>query len=51
MEHSYSRDWKPNDSIGNTRTRTLMVHRPPQCPSCHTHSHDDVSINTFLQKT
>ncbi|XP_313778.6 KAT8 regulatory NSL complex subunit 3 [Anopheles gambiae] len=22
-------------------TRTLMIHRPPQCPSCHTHSHDE----------
>ncbi|XP_065092627.1 KAT8 regulatory NSL complex subunit 3-like isoform X2 [Ochlerotatus camptorhynchus] len=42
MEHSYSRDFRPPMETGQTlATRALMVHRPPQCPSCHTHSHDE----------
>lgn len=42
MEHSYSRDFRPPMDTGLTNsTRALMVHRPPQCPSCHTHSHDE----------
>lgn len=41
MEHSYSRDVRPMESSQTATTRTLMVHRPPQCPSCHTHPHDE----------
>ncbi|XP_055636632.1 KAT8 regulatory NSL complex subunit 3 [Toxorhynchites rutilus septentrionalis] len=41
MEHSYSRDFRPMDNSQVASTRTLMVHRPPPCPSCHTHSHDE----------
>lgn len=41
MEHSYSRDHRPMENSQTASTRTLMVHRPPQCPSCHTHSHDE----------
>ncbi|XP_055545674.1 KAT8 regulatory NSL complex subunit 3 [Wyeomyia smithii] len=41
MEHSYSRDVRPMENSQTATTRTLMVHRPPQCPSCHTHSHDE----------
>ncbi|XP_055611932.1 KAT8 regulatory NSL complex subunit 3-like [Uranotaenia lowii] len=37
MEHSYSRDFRPMENSQTATTRTLMVHRPPQCPSCHTH--------------
>lgn len=44
MEHSYSRDFRPMENSQTSTTRTLMVHRPPQCPSCHTHTsgaHDE----------
>lgn len=41
MEHSYSRDWRPLEGAHIMTTRTIMVHRPPQCPSCHTHTHDE----------
>lgn len=41
MEHSYSRDFRPMENSQTAATRTLMVHRPPQCPSCHTHPHDE----------
>lgn len=41
MEHSYSRDFRPMESSQTASTRTLMVHRPPQCPSCHIHTHDE----------
>ncbi|EAT39395.1 AAEL008806-PA [Aedes aegypti] len=43
MEHSYSRDFlrPPMENSQTATTRALMVHRPPQCPSCHTHSHDE----------
>lgn len=30
MEHSYTRDYQPTDT-----TRTILIERPPQCPSCH----------------
>lgn len=42
MEHSYSRDFRPPMENSQTAsTRALMVHRPPQCPACHTHGHDE----------
>uniref|UniRef100_A0A182Y8T9 KANL3/Tex30 alpha/beta hydrolase-like domain-containing protein n=1 Tax=Anopheles stephensi TaxID=30069 RepID=A0A182Y8T9_ANOST len=41
MEHSYTRDFRLLESSQTAMTRTLMIHRPPQCPSCHTHSHDE----------
>lgn len=41
MEHSYSRDWRPHEGAHIMTTRTIMVHRPPQCPSCHIHTHDE----------
>lgn len=41
MEHSYSRDFRPMENSQTATTRTLMVHRPPQCPSCHTHGTDE----------
>lgn len=41
MEHSYSRDMRPSDGSLTLSTRTIMVHRPPQCPSCHIHTHDE----------
>lgn len=48
MEHSYSRDWRSSDDHTNISTRSIMVHRPPQCPSCHIHSHDEgVEIEDF----
>lgn len=33
MEHSYSRDKRPTDNT--MATRTILVHKPPPCPSCH----------------
>uniref|UniRef100_A0A336MPE2 CSON004754 protein n=1 Tax=Culicoides sonorensis TaxID=179676 RepID=A0A336MPE2_CULSO len=51
MEHSYSRDTKPNEVAGSHKTRNLMVHRPPQCPSCHTHSHDDIDLEDANHST
>lgn len=49
MEHSYSRDWKtgPDEENSTLPTRTLMIHRPPQCPSCHIHPSDEASIVCF----
>lgn len=41
MEHSYSRDSRPIEGANGLTTRTLMVHRPPQCPSCHSHPIDE----------
>ncbi|XP_055389726.1 mucin-5AC isoform X1 [Condylostylus longicornis] len=41
MEHSYSRDCRPIDGANGLKTRNLMIHRPPQCPSCHLHPNDE----------
>lgn len=36
MEHSYTRDWKPIlNGDGVMPTRTILVERPPLCPSCN----------------
>lgn len=42
MEHSYTRDYNPNgkkpdgkDDDEIMATRTILVERPPLCPSCH----------------
>lgn len=35
MEHSYTRDWKPTANSEIMATRTILVERPPLCPSCH----------------
>ncbi|XP_031633071.1 KAT8 regulatory NSL complex subunit 3-like isoform X2 [Contarinia nasturtii] len=41
MEHSYTRDYKPstndddNERYAITAPRTILVERPPLCPSCH----------------
>lgn len=35
MEHSYTRDWKPTVNSDVMATRTILVERPPLCPSCH----------------
>uniref|UniRef100_A0A6B2EA73 Putative kat8 regulatory nsl complex subunit 3 isoform x4 n=1 Tax=Phlebotomus kandelakii TaxID=1109342 RepID=A0A6B2EA73_9DIPT len=41
MEHSYSRDWRPAENSKVMSTRTIMVNRAPQCPSCHSHTNDE----------
>lgn len=41
MEHSYTRDWQPNENIEVMATRTILIDRPPQCPSCHLTPNDD----------
>ncbi|KAJ6645474.1 KAT8 regulatory NSL complex subunit 3 [Pseudolycoriella hygida] len=44
MEHSYSRDWRPMEGAQVMTTKTIMVHKPPQCPSCHTHD-DGIDVS------
>uniref|UniRef100_A0A1L8DJT7 Putative kat8 regulatory nsl complex subunit 3 isoform x2 n=1 Tax=Nyssomyia neivai TaxID=330878 RepID=A0A1L8DJT7_9DIPT len=48
MEHSYSRDWRPAENSKVMSTRTIMVNRAPQCPSCHVHANDEVNSSTPL---
>lgn len=44
MEHSYSRDTRPNDKT--MATRTVLVHKPPPCPSCHSSAQEmDIDID------
>jgi regulatory NSL complex subunit 3 len=46
MEHSYSRDnSRPEGNPQMGGTRTIMVHRPPQCPSCHIHTEEGIDID------
>jgi regulatory NSL complex subunit 3 len=45
MEHSYSRDNRPEGTPQMGGTRTIMVHRPPQCPSCHIHTDEGIDID------
>lgn len=47
MEHSYSRDWRPMEGAQVMTTRTIMVHRPPQCPSCHVPASDEI-VNIII---
>lgn len=35
MEHSYTRDYKQSTNSTIMATRTILVQRPPLCPSCH----------------
>lgn len=44
MEHSYSRDWRPSEGGKALSTRTVMIHKAPQCPSCHLHSMDEIDL-------
>ncbi|ETN60808.1 testis development protein prtd [Anopheles darlingi] len=44
MEHSYMRDVRQLESSQTAKTRTLMVHRPPQCPSCHSHADERIDL-------
>ncbi|XP_073844658.1 reduction in Cnn dots 1 isoform X2 [Musca autumnalis] len=55
MEHSYIRD---NSSVkvlnveitnGLQPARTILVRRPPQCPSCHSHPLDEQDLNECNQ--
>lgn len=39
MEHSYSRDRRPTDKT--MATRTILVHKPPPCPSCHSSTQEN----------
>lgn len=41
MEHSYTRDFQPNENIEVMATRTILIDRPPQCPSCHQSPNED----------
>lgn len=43
MEHSYSRDTRPNEKT--MATRTILVHKPPPCPSCHTTPAEQMDID------
>lgn len=44
MEHSYSRDTRPTDKK-TMNTRTILVHRPPPCPSCHSSTAQEQEID------
>lgn len=47
MEHSYTRDRKPTSNSGMMPTRTILVERPPLCPSCHqTPPNHDEKVDT-----
>lgn len=41
MEHSYSKDIQPEANVEVMSTRSILIPRPPQCPSCHQHSAGD----------
>ncbi|XP_037941362.1 KAT8 regulatory NSL complex subunit 3, partial [Teleopsis dalmanni] len=52
MEHSYTRDAArtiPELTTGLSAARTILVRRPPQCPSCHTHPLDEHDFNDGSQ--
>lgn len=53
MEHSYIRD-NTVKSLGDVTNglqpaRTILVRRPPQCPSCHSHPLDEQELNECNQ--
>lgn len=49
MEHSYTRDSKPKEvQVESLATRTIMVERPPPCPSCHLESHGDDKLDASV---
>ncbi|XP_068146019.1 KAT8 regulatory NSL complex subunit 3 isoform X4 [Drosophila tropicalis] len=62
MEHSYMRDPPARSTASNSITetsassglslaRTILVHHPPQCPSCHTYpSHQDQDLMSEQQQ-
>lgn len=41
MEHSYTRDWQLKENTEVMATRTILIDRPPQCPSCHLTPNDE----------
>lgn len=41
MEHSYSKDFLPKDNVEVMATRTILIPKPPQCPSCHNHTSNE----------
>lgn len=48
MEHIYSRDTRTVESSnGLSPTRTLLIHKPPNCPSCHILSSSDDQSGDF----
>lgn len=54
MEHSYSKDVHPKGNVEVMATRSILIPRPPQCPSCYQHSTSDdilaVNIANLLIK-
>lgn len=48
MEHSYSKDVLPKDNVEVMATRTILIPRPPQCPSCHHTSLNDDVVTVFI---
>lgn len=48
MEHSYSKDVHPKGNVEVMATRSILIPRPPQCPSCYQHtSSDDILAVSF----
>ncbi|XP_031629078.1 KAT8 regulatory NSL complex subunit 3-like [Contarinia nasturtii] len=41
MEHSYSKDVHPKGNVEVMATRSILIPRPPQCPSCYQHTTND----------
>lgn len=54
MEHSYIKDTSTklthlDMSNGLTPARTILVRKPPQCPSCHTHPIEEQDMSDANQ--
>lgn len=41
MEHSYSKDVHPRGNVEVMATRSILIPRPPQCPSCYQNTTND----------
>lgn len=53
MEHSYSKDVHPKGNVEVMATRSILIPRPPQCPSCYQHTANDdiLAVNYIPQNS
>ncbi|XP_039481685.1 KAT8 regulatory NSL complex subunit 3 isoform X8 [Drosophila santomea] len=51
MEHSYMRDTPVRSDVSNglMPARNILVHHPPQCPSCHTYPRQQEELSEMQQ--
>ncbi|XP_039227887.1 KAT8 regulatory NSL complex subunit 3 isoform X4 [Drosophila yakuba] len=51
MEHSYMRDTPVRSDVSNglMPARNILVHHPPQCPSCHTYPPQQEELSEMQQ--